>query len=236
MRQSPNAISRSVRKDAIDHKFDRESSSRMSLPEGHWQLVYDSAPRPLPWQLTEIPLEVDQWVARVPIGSPVLDLGCGTGEIAGDLGRRGYKVTGVDFSAAAIEEAERTQHAPNLRFVQCSLLDYSPTLPHELTILYSVLHHINPEAWQELSDHLAYIVPDGSLLGLCTYALDPADPGLTMTRVGRMGNKMTHTTLPHLRSIFEPEFALLEASYCMIGRQANHLAISALFRRGITHG
>jgi SAM-dependent methyltransferase len=38
-------------------------------------------------------------------GPRVLDLGCGTGELALELARRGHQVTGVDISAVAIERA-----------------------------------------------------------------------------------------------------------------------------------
>jgi SAM-dependent methyltransferase len=38
-------------------------------------------------------------------GPRVLDLGCGTGELALELARRGHDVTGVDISAVAIDRA-----------------------------------------------------------------------------------------------------------------------------------
>jgi ubiquinone/menaquinone biosynthesis C-methylase UbiE len=43
--------------------------------------------------------------ARVPPGSKILDIGCGTGHLAGELMRRGYEAWGVDFSDAMVRYA-----------------------------------------------------------------------------------------------------------------------------------
>jgi ubiquinone/menaquinone biosynthesis C-methylase UbiE len=42
---------------------------------------------------------------RVPPGSSVLDIGCGTGHLAAELMQRGYAAWGVDFSDAMVEYA-----------------------------------------------------------------------------------------------------------------------------------
>jgi len=43
--------------------------------------------------------------ARVPPGSKILDVGCGTGHLAAELVRRGYDVWGVDMSEAMVRYA-----------------------------------------------------------------------------------------------------------------------------------
>ncbi len=43
---------------------------------------------------------------RVPVGGRVLDLCCGSGRQALNLAKKGFKVTGVDFSPIAIKRAE----------------------------------------------------------------------------------------------------------------------------------
>ena len=43
--------------------------------------------------------------ARVPKGSTILDVGCGTGHLAGELMRRGYQAMGVDFSEGMVNYA-----------------------------------------------------------------------------------------------------------------------------------
>ncbi|MCB0125992.1 MAG: class I SAM-dependent methyltransferase [Caldilineaceae bacterium] len=39
-------------------------------------------------------------------GGRILDVGCGTGRHAVELARRGYQVTGLDFSAGMLAEAQ----------------------------------------------------------------------------------------------------------------------------------
>jgi SAM-dependent methyltransferase len=52
-------------------------------------------------------------------GSRVLDAGCGTGRVAVELARRGYRCVGVDVDASMLAEAERA--APDLPWVQADL-------------------------------------------------------------------------------------------------------------------
>ena len=49
-----------------------------------------------------------------------MDLGCGSGRLAADLLDHGYRVTGVDQSAAILKLAR--QHAPDAQLVHASLL------------------------------------------------------------------------------------------------------------------
>lgn len=44
---------------------------------------------------------------KVPLGSRILDVGCGTGRHSVELGKQGYKVTGVDFSSGMLAEAKK---------------------------------------------------------------------------------------------------------------------------------
>ena len=55
----------------------------------------------------------------VPVGSTVLDAGCGTGRVAIRLASRGYAVVGVDIDASMLEVARAA--APELRWVQADL-------------------------------------------------------------------------------------------------------------------
>lgn len=50
-------------------------------------------------------LMIEQFAARC--GSPVLELGCGTGRVLVPLARRGFQVTGLDASPAMLERARR---------------------------------------------------------------------------------------------------------------------------------
>jgi len=48
---------------------------------------------------------------RIPAGSAVLDVGCGTGRHSIELARRGYAVTGLDLSSEMLARSAAAQAA-----------------------------------------------------------------------------------------------------------------------------
>lgn len=58
--------------------------------------------------------EIDRYLANVPAGASILDLGCGPGHKSAYFASRGYQVTGVDLSDTMIEIAKRS--VPNAAF------------------------------------------------------------------------------------------------------------------------
>lgn len=65
-------------------------------------------------------------IRNLPAGSEVLDVCCGTGDIGLEIAenRRDVQVTGLDFSPAMLEEAERRRKGlQNIRFLQGNALE-----------------------------------------------------------------------------------------------------------------
>lgn len=70
---------------------------------------------------------------RLPPGSRILDIGCGTGRHAVELAKRGYQVTGVDISSGMLAEAKKAArkagvnvewvHADATKFTSTELFD-----------------------------------------------------------------------------------------------------------------
>lgn len=73
-----------------------------SDPHAFFKSVYQNIP---PWDVGGPQPALSALFDEYPPASPVLDLGCGSGDLAIALAQRGLQVTGVDFVEAAIEQA-----------------------------------------------------------------------------------------------------------------------------------
>ncbi len=74
----------------------------------------------------------EQYAARC--GSPILELGCGTGRVLLPLARQGYRLTGIDASAKMLERARAIDdavHGPD-----------HPSVARDVSNLGSVLYDL----------------------------------------------------------------------------------------------
>jgi SAM-dependent methyltransferase len=69
-------------------------------------------------------------------GASILDIGCGTGRHSIELAKRGYKITGVDFSSAMLNEARRKAKEAELEinFIESSAQDFIPEQKYDAVI------------------------------------------------------------------------------------------------------
>ena len=82
--------------------------SRFGLhPESFFRGVYEETP---PWDIGAAQPALLELVRSFPPAGPVLDVGCGSGDLAIALAKDGYQVLGIDFVPAAIDQA-RTKAA-----------------------------------------------------------------------------------------------------------------------------
>ena len=81
-----------------------------SINENSWQTYFDGHAHEYmrQWYTQNWQQEVDFLEQELDIasGGRILDVGCGTGRHAVELARRGYQVTGLDFSAGMLAEAQ----------------------------------------------------------------------------------------------------------------------------------
>lgn len=71
--------------------------------------------------------------ALVPPGSRILDAGCGTGRVAGELARRGHLVTGVDVDPVLLEAAAADHPGPT--WVLSDLTELAePDVPYDAVV------------------------------------------------------------------------------------------------------
>lgn len=94
----------------------------------------------------------------------VLDVGCGEGGVARALSRRGFRVTGIDPSPAAVARA--MQRVPSARFL-CARAEELPARlpPFGAAIFVNSLHHIPEESMPAaLLQAAAILRPGGRLV------------------------------------------------------------------------
>lgn len=86
----------------------------------------------------------DFFVARIPAGAGVLDIGCGYGAVARSIARQipSVRVIGIDSSAERIAEAESADNPPNLSFILGDALQSIPNGPWTTVVLSNILEHI----------------------------------------------------------------------------------------------
>ncbi len=125
--------------------------------------------------------------ALLPRGSRVLDAGCGTGRVGGELAARGHRVIGVDADAALIEVAHGDHPGSRWIVADLAVLDLTKlgeSEPFDAAVLAGnvlpfVAHGTEPDV---LSRTAAHLRSDGLLVaGFGTgrgYALEDFDAHL----------------------------------------------------------
>lgn len=82
------------------------------------------------------------------INSSLLDIGCATGNYTIEFAKKGYDVTGLDYSPAMIETAKNKSVESNLKNIQYTVHDLNNPLPFEnnkfnFVVAAHILHGIN---------------------------------------------------------------------------------------------
>jgi SAM-dependent methyltransferase len=91
----------------------------------------------------------------LPAGAHILDLCCGTGQLARQLTTRGFRVTGVDGSAEMLAYAR--ENAPTATFIQADARDFVLPEPVDAVVsLFDSLNHITERAGLEAAFRASY--------------------------------------------------------------------------------
>lgn len=101
-------------------------------------------------------------------GARLLDAGCGAGVFTEMLQQAGFRMTGIDVSASAVENARRTGQA---EYTNATLSGYRPERPFDVVLCLDVLFHVVDDGeWARSVGNLASCVaPDGLLMFIETF-------------------------------------------------------------------
>ena len=86
----------------------------------------------------------DFFVAHIPTGSRVLDIGCGYGLVARSIAMRvaGSTVVGVELNQSRLAQARAGEVPANLSFIEADARYNLPTSPWDVVVLSNILEHI----------------------------------------------------------------------------------------------
>lgn len=155
------------------------------------------------------------WIAP---GASILDIGCGSGEVAQWLAEQGFAVVGIDYAPGAIEKArEQAGGHPTLSF---EVLDICRSAMQGRTfdvfLDRGCFHNIPAVFTSEYVRNVAAsAAPDSRVLLLMPVSKQPeADSAYR--------SSLVHTAERRLRAVFEPFFTLVRIEESTLQKQTPH--------------
>ena len=136
-----------------------------------------------PWQIDRPQPEVIQLIEQGKFESPVLDLGCGTGDNTIELARRGLLVKGLDAVTEALERARKKTEQAGLRqppdFILGDALRLAESGLKGRTVLDCALFHtFSDEERKEYIRGLEAVLSPGGRLHILSFSeLETRQPG-----------------------------------------------------------
>ena len=209
------------------------------MMHGDMDRIYKNMPlEKIPWN-NETPPEV--LVELVESGKvkpcKTIDLGCGAGNYAVYLAGRGFEVTGIDNSPAAIRIARENANKKGVKgtFLVADVLGDLDEVKETFDFAYDweLLHHIFPEKRKKYVENVRRILnPGGKYFSVCFHEKDPQFGGSGKYRKTSLGTILYFSSEDELRDLFEPYFFIEELKVIEIsGKFAPHLVNYAFMEK-----
>lgn len=189
--------------------MDRDEQKRMDEIYGNMPL------EDIPWNVEAPPKLLVELVETGKVRPcRAIDLGCGAGNYAIYLAEKGFEVTGVDISSAAIDIARNNAEAKGLKcdFFVADVLEELKTFNQTWDFAYDwgMLHHILPEQRHKYIEGVYRILnPKGKYLSVCFSEKDAGFGGSGKYRKTRLGTVLYFSSEDELRELFEQFFQII---------------------------
>jgi ubiquinone/menaquinone biosynthesis C-methylase UbiE len=137
-----------------------------------------------------------------PAGSKILEIGCGTGKTAEALIASGFVVTGVDFSAAAVEECRSRLNGEFLVADAVSLPFADGTFAG--AVMFHVLEHLVRDDAEKAVAEAVRVLASGGHLIVGSFAVGDMRAGGDTDSVRGNGIRYHYYTEAEMSSLFPP--------------------------------
>lgn len=170
----------------------------------------------IPWNSENPPeLLVELVDSEKVLPCKAIDLGCGAGNYAIYLASRGFDVTGIDISPAAIEIARKNAKKKGVEcnFIVADLVNEIDKIQDKWDFAYDwgVLHHILPEHRQKYVNNVYQLLnQDSKYLSVCFSEKDNGFEESGKYRKTKIGSVLYFSNEAELRELFEPCFGIIE--------------------------
>jgi len=108
--------------------------------KNEWEVFFDAhAPVYMENVFTKNTVEEVNFILeelKLPPGSHILDVGCGTGRHSVELAKRGYEVTGIDISSGMLSEAKKAANRAGVKveWIQADASEFTPPRSFDASI------------------------------------------------------------------------------------------------------
>lgn len=127
-----------------------------------------------PWDAGRVPAAFAQFIADQPAPLNTLIPGCGSGWEALHLAERGWPVTALDFSPAAVDAARGVLGDAPVNLVCDDFFTFTPAAPYQLIYERAFLCALPRKLWADWARRLADLLPAGALLAGFFFICDQA--------------------------------------------------------------
>jgi 2-polyprenyl-3-methyl-5-hydroxy-6-metoxy-1,4-benzoquinol methylase len=210
----------------------------MNIRDQMEEIYRQLPPERIPWNIEQPPkLLVDLIHTNRIQPCDAVDIGCGAGNYTVWLASRGFRMTGVDISPAALELARQLalDNGVKCEFLEADIAGDVERLDgaFDFGFDWEVLHHVFPDKRESFVRNAHRMLrPGATYLSVCFSDRDRDFGGEGQYRKTPLGTTLYFSSEGEIKQVFAPLFNILELDTIEIaGKYGPHLAVVALLER-----